>query len=133
MTRGEKIVAFIEAYCKIPEGAEVGQPIKLINQLKSPNTGPFVLATNLTPVSELPTAAIASIAKDAVSSSGHSVIVRAVLSPVLIKRRFVAPTLLKSWKAIFTCSQKLSGVAGASVSQSVTVASTKGPVLGDFN
>ena len=88
MTRGEKVCAFIEQYCKIPEGAEVGQPIKLINQLKSPNTGPFVLATNLTPVSELPTAAIASIAKDAVSSSGHSVIVRAVLSPVLIKRRF---------------------------------------------
>ena len=30
MTRGEKIVAFIEMYCKIPEGAQVGQPIKLI-------------------------------------------------------------------------------------------------------
>ena len=30
MTRGEKIVAFIEAYCKIPEGAHVGQPIKLM-------------------------------------------------------------------------------------------------------
>ena len=29
MTRGEKIVAFIEAYCKIPEGAQVAQPIKL--------------------------------------------------------------------------------------------------------
>ena len=30
MTRGEKIVAFIEAYCKIPEGTQVGQPIKLM-------------------------------------------------------------------------------------------------------
>ena len=30
MTRGEKIVAFIEAYCKIPEGGHVGQPIKLM-------------------------------------------------------------------------------------------------------
>ena len=30
MTRGEKIVAFIEAYCKIPEDAQVGQPIKLM-------------------------------------------------------------------------------------------------------
>jgi len=28
MTRGEKICAFIEAYCLIPEGAQVGQPIK---------------------------------------------------------------------------------------------------------
>jgi len=28
MTRGEKVSAFIEAYCKIPEGAQVGQPIK---------------------------------------------------------------------------------------------------------
>ena len=32
MTRGEKIVAFIEAYCKIPEGAKVGQPIKFQKQ-----------------------------------------------------------------------------------------------------
>ena len=30
MTRGEKIVAFIEAYCTIPEGAKVSQPIKLM-------------------------------------------------------------------------------------------------------
>ena len=30
MTRGEKVCAFIEAYCKIPEGAQVGQPIKLM-------------------------------------------------------------------------------------------------------
>ena len=30
MTRGGKIVAFIEAYCKIPEGAQVGQPMKLM-------------------------------------------------------------------------------------------------------
>ena len=30
MTRGEKIIVFIEAYCKIPEGAHVGQPIKLM-------------------------------------------------------------------------------------------------------
>ena len=34
MIRGEKIVAFIEAYCKIPEGAKVGQPIKLMKFLK---------------------------------------------------------------------------------------------------
>ena len=26
----KKIIAFIEAYCKIPEGAQVGQPIKLM-------------------------------------------------------------------------------------------------------
>ena len=31
MTRGENVCAFIEQYCLIPEGAEVGQPIKLIN------------------------------------------------------------------------------------------------------
>ena len=30
MTRGQKICAFIEAYCLIPEGAQVGQPIKLV-------------------------------------------------------------------------------------------------------
>ena len=30
MTRGEKMCAFIERYCLIPEGAQVGQPIKLI-------------------------------------------------------------------------------------------------------
>jgi len=28
--RGEKVCAFIEAYCKIPEGAHVAQPIKLM-------------------------------------------------------------------------------------------------------
>ena len=28
MTRGEKVCAFIEHYCLIPEGAHVGQPIK---------------------------------------------------------------------------------------------------------
>ena len=30
MTRGQKICAFIETYCLIPEGAQVGQPIKLM-------------------------------------------------------------------------------------------------------
>ena len=30
MTRGQKICAFIEHYCLIPEGAHVGQPIKLM-------------------------------------------------------------------------------------------------------
>jgi len=30
MTRGEKICAFIEHYCLTPEGAQVGQPIKLM-------------------------------------------------------------------------------------------------------
>ena len=30
MTRGEKVCAFIEQYCLIPEGAQVGQPIKLM-------------------------------------------------------------------------------------------------------
>jgi phage terminase large subunit-like protein len=30
MTRGQKICAFIEHYCLIPEGAQVGQPIKLM-------------------------------------------------------------------------------------------------------
>ena len=30
MTRGEKICAFIEHYCLIREGAQVGQPIKLM-------------------------------------------------------------------------------------------------------
>ena len=30
MTRGEKVWAFIEQYCLIPEGAQVGQPIKLM-------------------------------------------------------------------------------------------------------
>ena len=29
MTRAEKVMAFIEAYCKTPEGAQVGEPIKL--------------------------------------------------------------------------------------------------------
>ena len=29
MTRGEKVIAFIEAYCKTPEGAKVGAPLKL--------------------------------------------------------------------------------------------------------
>ena len=29
MTRGERIIAFIEKYCRIPEGAQVGQPIVL--------------------------------------------------------------------------------------------------------
>ncbi len=30
MIRGEKVCAFIEQYCLIPEGAQVGQPIKLM-------------------------------------------------------------------------------------------------------
>ena len=30
MTRGEKICAFIEHYCLIPECTQVGQPIKLM-------------------------------------------------------------------------------------------------------
>ena len=30
MTRGKKVCAFIEQYCLIPEGAQVGQPIKLM-------------------------------------------------------------------------------------------------------
>jgi len=30
MTRGEKICALIEHYCLIPEGAQIGQPIKLM-------------------------------------------------------------------------------------------------------
>jgi len=34
MTRGEKVCAFIEQYCKIPEGAQVGQPIKLMKSHK---------------------------------------------------------------------------------------------------
>ena len=29
-TRGKKVCAFIEQYCLIPEGAQVGQPIKLM-------------------------------------------------------------------------------------------------------
>lgn len=29
MTRGERVIAFIERYCIIPEGAQVGRPIKL--------------------------------------------------------------------------------------------------------
>ena len=29
MTTGEKVVAFIERYCKVPEGSHVGKPIKL--------------------------------------------------------------------------------------------------------
>ncbi|MEK9770592.1 MAG: terminase large subunit, partial [Betaproteobacteria bacterium] len=29
MTRGEKVIAFIEAFCVIPEGNDVGKPIKL--------------------------------------------------------------------------------------------------------
>ena len=31
MTKGEKVIAFIEAYCKTPEGAKVGTPLKLAN------------------------------------------------------------------------------------------------------
>lgn len=30
LTRGEKVIAFIERYCKVPEGTMVGQPIKLL-------------------------------------------------------------------------------------------------------
>ena len=30
MTRGKKICAFIEQFCVIPEGAKVGQPMKLL-------------------------------------------------------------------------------------------------------
>jgi len=30
MTQGEKVCAFIESYCKNPEGGQVGQPIKLM-------------------------------------------------------------------------------------------------------
>ena len=29
MTRGEKVIAFIETYCLTPEGKHIGQPIKL--------------------------------------------------------------------------------------------------------
>ena len=34
MTHGEKVCAFIEQYCKIPEGAKVVQPIKLMKVQK---------------------------------------------------------------------------------------------------
>lgn len=30
MTRGERVIAFIERYCRVPEGRHVGQPIKLM-------------------------------------------------------------------------------------------------------
>ena len=30
MTRGERIIAFIEQFCPVPEGKNVGQPIKLM-------------------------------------------------------------------------------------------------------
>jgi hypothetical protein len=30
MTRGEKVCAFIERFCIVPEGKSVGQPIKLM-------------------------------------------------------------------------------------------------------
>lgn len=30
MTRGERVIAFIERYCRVPEGKLVGQPVKLI-------------------------------------------------------------------------------------------------------
>jgi hypothetical protein len=30
MTRGQKIWAFIEHYCLIPEGAQVGSPVKMM-------------------------------------------------------------------------------------------------------
>ena len=30
MTHGEKVCVFVEQYCKISEGAQVGQPIKLM-------------------------------------------------------------------------------------------------------
>lgn len=30
MTRGERVIAFIERYCKVPEGKLIGQPVKLI-------------------------------------------------------------------------------------------------------
>ncbi len=29
MTRGERVIAFIERYCKAPEGEHVGKPLKL--------------------------------------------------------------------------------------------------------
>ena len=29
MTRGERVIAFIEKYCRAPEGVHVGQPIVL--------------------------------------------------------------------------------------------------------
>lgn len=39
MTRGERVVAFIETHCVVPEGARVGQPIKLADFQKR-----FILA-----------------------------------------------------------------------------------------
>lgn len=30
MTRGEKVIAFIESYCRVPEGKHVGKPIRLV-------------------------------------------------------------------------------------------------------
>lgn len=30
MTRGEKVIAFIERYCRVPEGVLLGQPVKLV-------------------------------------------------------------------------------------------------------
>jgi len=31
MTRGERVIAFIERYCKVPEGILLGQPVKLLD------------------------------------------------------------------------------------------------------
>ena len=53
MTWGEKIVASIEAHCKIPEGAYVGQSIKLMKfqQLFVPEVYDEVTGTNRTHLS----------------------------------------------------------------------------------
>jgi len=50
MTCGEKIVASIEAHCKIPEGAYVGQSIKLMKfqQLFVPEVYDEVTGTKCT-------------------------------------------------------------------------------------
>ena len=45
LTRGEKVCAFIEKYCRAPEGDKVGAPIKL-----EPFQRKFILAVYDNPV-----------------------------------------------------------------------------------
>ena len=68
MTPGKKVCAFIAAYCKIPEGAHVGQPMKLMKFQKQ-----FILEVNDNPAGT--SRAYLSVAR----KNGKSALIAAIL------------------------------------------------------
>src|SRR5690625_3925847 len=73
MTRGERVIAFIERYCRVPEGQHVGQPLRLDEFQRR-----FILAVYDNPAGT--TAAYLSIAR----TNGKTGLIAAILLAHLV-------------------------------------------------